>query len=65
MRLTLIILIQFGMREKVPFFEVSEQFSFHVSNNFRVSKAQQTRVWLLSIVMADLFYCLNNGTHVF
>ena len=29
-RLILIILIQFGKREKCPF-EVSEQFSFHVS----------------------------------
>ena len=26
-----------------------------------MSKAQQTRVWLLSIVVADVFHCLNNG----
>ena len=32
-----------------------------------MSKAQQTRVWLLSIVIVDKFHCLNNGakTHVF
>ena len=66
-RLILIILIWFGKREKVPFFEVSEQFSFHVSKDFCVSKAQQTRAWLLSIVIADVFDCLNNGAkpHVF
>ena len=40
---------------------VSEQFSFHVSKHFWVSKAQQTRVWLLSIVIVDEFHCLNNG----
>ena len=33
-RLMLISLIRFGMREKVPFFEVSEQFSLHVSKDF-------------------------------
>ena len=32
-RLILIILIRFGMREKVRFFDVSEQFSFHVSKD--------------------------------
>ena len=48
------------------FLDVSEQFSFHVSKHFWVSKAQQTRVWLLPIVV-DEFRCLNNGakTHVF
>ena len=30
-QLILIILIRVGKREKVPFFEVFEQFSFHVS----------------------------------
>ena len=43
------------------FLDVSEQFSFYVSKHFRVSKAQQTRVWLLSIVIVDEFHCLNNG----
>ena len=41
--------------------DVSEQLSFHVSKHFRVSKAQQTRVWPLSIVIVDEFHCLNNG----
>ena len=64
----MIILILFGMREKNTLFEVnssvldvSEQFSFHVSKHFWVSKVQQTRVWLLSIVIVDEFDCLNNG----
>ena len=42
--LILIILILFGMREKVPFFEVhsflinvSEQYSFHVSKQIFLS----------------------------
>ena len=26
-----------------------------------MSKAQHTGVWLLSIVLADVFHCLNNG----
>ena len=49
------------------FLDVSEQFSFHVSKHFWVSKAQKTRVWLLSVVIVDEFHCLNNGakTHVF
>ena len=49
------------------FLNVSERVSFHVSKHFLVSKAQQTRVWLLSIVIVDEFHCLNNGvkTQVF
>ena len=43
------------------FLDVSEQFSFHVSKHFSVSKAQQTRVSPLSIVIVDEFHCLNNG----
>ena len=54
-------------RKNVPFevnstfLDVSEQFPFHVSKDFRVCKAQQTRVWLLSIAIVDKFHCLNNG----
>ena len=48
------------------FLNVSEQFSFHVSNHFLESKAQQTKAWLLSVVTVDDFHCLSNGakTHV-
>ena len=43
------------------FLDVSEQLSFHVSKHFSVSKAQQIRVYPLSIVIADEFHCLSNG----
>ena len=64
----MIILILLGMREKNVLFEVnssfldvSEQFFFHLSKHFPMSKAEKTRVWPLSIVIVDEFHCLNNG----
>ena len=52
------------MRGKNALFEVNSSFldvSEQSSKHFRVSKAQQTRVWPLSIVIVDEFHCLNNG----
>ena len=42
------------------FLDVSEQFSFHVSNISECLK-QQTRIWPLFIVIVDEFHCLTNG----
>ena len=41
-------------------FEVNSSF-LDVSKHSRMSKAQQTKVWPLSIVVVDEFHCLNNG----